>query len=167
MDNYRPPIISPEPAAKKGAALTPVPPQPAALRINPVHHQAQLQASQQQMQQTSPQHAQTPQQQMPLRQMQQQPPFLPAELQMMPPPHYSVHDAGMPQQHYNPMVQPQPAIPAEVVKVPNQNSKKYKVQCKASYSICTGKGIPEIAARIGVIVSLHALFVAPARNWIL
>jgi hypothetical protein len=69
----------------------------------------------------------------------------------MPPPHYPVHGAEMQQQYYNPAIQPQLAIPAERVKVSNQNT-SYKMQCKAS-SICSiWKGILEIAARVGVII---------------
>jgi hypothetical protein len=76
-----------------------------------------------------------------------------------PPPYYQEYGAGMPQQnpYMYPAAQPQmfvPPVPAEQVKVTTLSKPiNFKVQCKASYSICTGwKGILEIAARVGVTV---------------
>ena len=134
--------VSQELGAEEGA-LTPVPPQisasyverPAPLSrvaqgINAVQHQESVPQQQFPLQQNLEQHnLMQPQPQTP----QQQIPYEP------PPPYYLGH---------GPVQQPPKAT--------NKSENTFKVQCKASYSICTGwKGILEIAARVGVIVSVY------------
>ena len=147
-------------------ALTPVPPRPAETHVQNeqpmplpgVEHQG-INAGQQQAPQRSMPQQQILQQQVPVD-IVQPPPM------MAPPPYYSEYGAGVPQQYpyyMYPVGQPQmlvPAVPVDQVKVTNRanrsSSLSFKVQCKASCDFCTGwKGILEIFARVGVIVSVY------------
>ena len=138
--------FSRELATVESAALTPVPPQVSASYVEqnepvalppgvqqpaptptPVPHQ-HTQLPLQQIPQQNPMLLQQPQEQVFLQQMPHEPP----------PPYY-----------------PGPPPVEQPTKVTKQNT--FKVECKASCSICTvKKGVLEIAARLGVTVSVRS-----------
>ena len=96
-------------------------------------------------------------------------PLVPVQTQMMPPPYYPIAGAGtgtdqlgsMPrqqqQQRQTPyQVQETAADPLQQP-IKNPNSAAYKMQYKVNFSFCTfWKGILEIVARIGIMVSFQS-----------